>query len=333
MVLYTDDVLCRGTRKKSADFYDAFTAKFHCASDPQYLTEEDPLDFVGFNITTKTIDGKARYWIDQEKALCQFLESIDMSSVRKVTCPMPDKWELVSDSTLLEPVEATSYRRMLGSISYFSTTTRYDIAHACSRLGQFNQSPTVGARKALYRVIGYLASTTDFKIGGKYATEDKVSFFCDSDLAGDRALTLRSQTGMIFLLNGMPIYWKSHRQPVTSVSSAAAEICAMYDAVVAARLYKWRCEEMGMHIPSPLLIQCDNTQGVSFQHGSCKTSNIRGTFDLRSQWVRELRDAKEIRTTHVPGGANPADLFTKCHPGATFNKLVKLIKWGGNSKV
>jgi hypothetical protein len=198
VVLYTDDVLCRGTHQKSADFYDAFTAKFHCANEPQYLTEEDPLDFVGFNITTKTVDGTARYWIDQEKALCQFLESIDMSSVRRVTCPMPDKWELVSDPTLLEPLDATAYRKMLGSISYFSTTTRYDIAHACSRLGQFNQAPTVGARKALYRVIGYLATTTDFKIGGKHATEDRVSFFCDSDLAGDRALTLRSQTGMVF---------------------------------------------------------------------------------------------------------------------------------------
>ena len=189
-------------------------------------------------------------------------------------------------------------------------------------------------------MLGYLASTTEFKIGGKLATHnnitthnpaDAVDFYCDSDLAGDRALTLRSQTGMIFMLNGMPIYWKSHRQPTTSVSSAAAEICAMYDAVVAARLYAWRCSEMGISVHAPLLIQCDNTQGVSFQKGTCKTSNIRGTFDLRAAWVKELRDARQIKTVHVPGGANPADLFTKCHPAATFNKLVKLIKWGGKA--
>ena len=136
---------------------------------------------------------------------------------------------------------------------------------------------------------------------------------------------------MIFMLNGMPIFWKSHRQPTTPVSSAAAEICAMYDAVVAARLYAWRCSEMGMHIPSPLLIQCDNTQGVSFQKGTCKTSNLRGTFDLRAAWVQELRDAHAVKTAHIPGEVNPADLFTKCHPAAVFTKLVKLIKWGGRA--
>ena len=131
----------------------------------------------------------------------------------------------------------------------------------------------------------------------------------------------------------MPIYWKSHRQPTTSVSSAAAEICAMYDAVVAARLYAWRCTEMDIKVKTPLLIQSDNTQGISFQRGSCKTSNIRGTFDLRAQWVAELRDANAVETAHVPGESNPADLFTKCHPSATFNKLVKLIKCGGKARV
>ena len=44
-----------------------------------------------------------------------------------------------------------------------------------------------------------------------------------------------------------------------------------------------------------ILIQCDNTQGVSFQKGSCKTSNIRGTFNLRAASVKELRDAREKR--------------------------------------
>ena len=261
-------------------------------------------------MTTKLIECTTRHWMDQSQALGQFLDSIDISAVRRVTCPMPDEWEMVSDPTPLNASEATHYRELLGSISHFSTTTRCDVSHACSRLGQFNQAPTVGSRKALYRVLGYLASTTEFKIGGKLATHnnitthnpaDVVDFYCDSDLAGDRALTLRSQTGMIFMLNGMPIYWKSHRQPTTSVSSAAAEICAMYDAVVAARLYAWRCDEMGIDVPSPLLIQCDNTQGVSFQKGTCKTSNIRGTFDLRAAWVKELRDARNIKTVLVPG--------------------------------
>ena len=54
---------------------------------------------------------------------------------------------------------------------------------------------------------------------------DTWSFYSDSDHAGDsKSGDARSTTGVIILLNGMPIFWRSNKQPKTSLSSACAEI-------------------------------------------------------------------------------------------------------------
>ena len=43
----------------------------------------------------------------------------------------------------------------------FATQTRYDIAHALARLGQFCEHPTEAAYKALIRVVAYLKGTVN----------------------------------------------------------------------------------------------------------------------------------------------------------------------------
>ena len=47
---------------------------------------------------------------------------------------------------------------------WFATGTRYDIAHAVSRLAQWLQAPTKGAMTAARRVLAYMAGTSDFKL-------------------------------------------------------------------------------------------------------------------------------------------------------------------------
>lgn len=62
-------------------------------------------------------------------------------------------------------------------------------------------------------VVTYLASTNEFRIGGAlHEGEDVFKVYTDSDHAGDRALTKRSQTGVMVMMNGVPVMWKSARQ-------------------------------------------------------------------------------------------------------------------------
>ena len=63
---------------------------------------------------------------------------------------------------------------------------------------------------------------------------------------------------MIILLNGMPVYWRSNKQPVTSVSSTCAEIYASSEACRDVRLISWVAEDMNREVPWPMVVYVDN---------------------------------------------------------------------------
>ena len=97
--------------------------------------------------------------------------------------------------------------------------------------------------------------------------------YSDSDHAGDTATgTNRSHTGVMIMLNGMPMHWRSNKQPTPSLSSAEAEIYAISTAVKDARTRLWIAEELNLKVEWPLVLHVDNAAGESFQH-STKHSN------------------------------------------------------------
>ena len=178
---------------------------------------------------------------------------------------------------------------MVGSLTWY-TNLRYDIAYEVNRLAQCLAAPTKGAMKALVRVMGYLASTCDRKLKVCRVKGNTWHRYSDSDHAGDTCMgTTRSQTGILITLNGMPIHWKSNKQPVTSLSSACAEIYAMSECVKESRLISWISEDMNCQVCWPLKIQVDSAAGESFQHSTCASSKLKGVYNMRWNWVQELR--------------------------------------------
>ena len=326
--MHVDDLLVRGSLQASKDFYAALENKFDIKA-PSYLTPQQPMEFVGMRVTMEESEGGYLRYIDCSEATEALVDSSGLGTARTLKCPMPDTKEIASDPQLLDEAAGSKYRSTVGSLNYLVAVTRYDLAHAASRLGQFSAAPTVGAAIALRRVIAYLASTVDFRIGGGFReTVDSYGIYSDSDHAGDKVLGTRSQSGIIITLNGVPVYWRSVKQPKTSTSPAAAEIHALSDTVQHARLFLWRCEELGMQVQWPMRIGVDNKQADSFSRATCLESRLRGIFDLRDAWVRELRDAGLVRTIHVPGIHNPADLLTKCLASGPFNRMVTAIRNG-----
>jgi hypothetical protein len=50
---------------------------------------------------------------------------------------MPDKHRIFKDKTLLTAKEHKEYRSIVGSLMWFATGTRFDVAHSVARLGQW----------------------------------------------------------------------------------------------------------------------------------------------------------------------------------------------------
>ena len=64
-----------------------------------------------------------------------------------------------------------------------------------------------------------------FTIAKSYDTTNKVIGTVDSDLGGCHD-SERSTTGLVLMLNGGPIVWRSSRQSTASTATAEAEIKA-----------------------------------------------------------------------------------------------------------
>ena len=148
--------------------------------------------------------------------------------------------------------------------------------------------------------MSYLASTIDFK---SRVCSNTWHIYSDSDHAGDRGSdSARSRTGVMILLNGMPVHWRSNKQPITSISSAQAEIYAMSETARDARLRLWVHEELGGTVGYPFHILVDNAAGISFQGSTCQASKLRGIFDVRDKWVKDLKDVDVLQAVKVDTG-------------------------------
>jgi len=335
VVAWVDDLLLRGTADATTEFYKEFEKAFDI-KDPSYLAEEAPLRFVGFDITKeKGADEEIKYGIDQDEAVSTFIEEMEeefpeeMAGARAVQSPMAKASAMHEDDTQLDGRGLERYQSIVGSLNYFGMASRYDIAFATARLSQASAKPTVGAEKAMVRVLKYLQQHPKHKIeferSGKDGKDD-FEFYSDSDHGGDQGFTTMSHTGAMFMLNGAPVMWISKKQSkMTAFSSALAEIFALSESVRGAQLLAWRAEEMGVGVTWPLVFQVDNEQSIVFQKATCLTSRLRGCIDMRWAWVQELRNQGKVTTKKVATEKNKADVFTKCLPAYKFKEAMRNI--------
>ena len=322
---HVDDIITRGHRAATESFWKTVKEKFAVKSW-DIVDYDNPLVYCAKRISKVLKDGGVWYTVDQTEDIRVFLTDNEMHGAKPQYAPMPDKHEISSDPEPLSDAEHKVYRSRVGSLMYF-TETRMDIMYEVSRLSQGLAAPTRGHMKALTRVMAYLNTVPDMRLHVPRVNGDTWHMYSDSDHAGDTTMgTNRSHTGIIILLNGMPIYWKSNKQPITTYSSACAEIYALSECCREARLIAWIAEEMGRKVPWPLVLYVDNAAGVSYQHSTTASSKVRGVFDQRWSWIKELKDQASVTAVKVPTEENLADLFTKCLSNTVRMKLQQQLQ-------
>ena len=330
--LVVDDILARGPPGAVRAFMESFREHFDC-TEPNYLTDNNSLEFSGFRLTRETLsNGDVGYYLDQEGDVDQFIieNGIEWSG-SEVGCPMPSSRR--SDlfrGELLDEVSKSRYKSIVGGLSWFGSSLRWDLRQSISRLQQVSSKPTVGSMECAVRVCLYLKSTQDFRLGGPRTESNEFKYYSDSDFAGDRELTKNSRSGGMITLNSVPISWFSTPQPKTVYSPAAAEIYALREMAREGQGINWVCRDLGMGgVPSPFCVQVDNAQVEAFVSDSCVRSKHFGMIDMAETWVAELRDDSILRVEHVAGHLNLADIMTKSMDKPEFIARRDLVTGSG----
>jgi hypothetical protein len=227
----------------------------------------------------------------------------------------------------LDEQEAKRYQSGVGSLTFFCSMTRLDIAFPLSVISKFCSDPREQHMKALKRILRYLKGTED--LGITYSAEGEIAqhlhAYSDSDFAGTIVPEDRRSTGafITFLANG-PISWRSRRQTTIAVSSTQAEYTAQFEAMKETVGLRNQLTEMlqlqGKLDPSPLY--ADNTQAIA-QAQKPAVERKAKHWDISLHKQRELVEQKQIQLTYVETKRMLADGLSKPLPGPAFQNFLQ----------
>jgi hypothetical protein len=135
---------------------------------------------------------------------------------------MEERLRLSRDSTT--EVDATQYRRLVGSLRYLAHT-RPELAFSVGYVSWFMQRPTTEHQQAVKRIIRYVAGTLDHGLYyPRCPGEAHLVGYSDNDHASDID-TSKSTSGILFFDKCL-VSWQSVKQQVVALSSCEAEYIA-----------------------------------------------------------------------------------------------------------
>ena len=226
------------------------------------------------------------------------LERMYDTTFKHVSVPFnPNYYAETDTSDFCSSTDMSRYRSLLGSANWVITLGRFDIQYAVSTLSQYCIAPRVGHLQALQRIFGYLkehprgmilvdSSPPSCRKHGKFhqdcdwseyypdAFEElpthcpmpfgdtvQLTAYVDADHARN-TVTRRSVTGIILLINNMPIAWISKRQRTVETSTFGSEMIAARIAVdlLVEMRYKLRC--LGLNVERRSVLLGDNLSVV-----------------------------------------------------------------------
>ena len=77
---------------------------------------------------------------------------------------------------------------------------------------------------------------------------------------------------------------------------------------------------------TPIQVKVDNSASIIFQSKMNTDSKLKGVFDLRWQWVRDLQNTEQVQAVKVHTDNNLADILTKCMSRTLYEGLISQQK-------
>lgn len=268
---------------------------------------------------TKTISIKQTQYIDD------VTNRFNQAEAKPVSNPCDSSWKLSHEDSPTTSAERTEmrkkpYRQLIGCLLYISICTRPDISYAVNHLSRYVENPGELHWKAGIRVLRYLRTTRHYGLlFGGMGTDNRVEVYCDADW-GSNVDDRRSVSGVMILMNGAPVIYKSKYQKSVALSSSEAEYMAMSLCVQEVLWMRSMLKDLCCDQAGPTIILEDNQGAI----GLAKNIGYQGRtkhVDIRYHFVREKVQSKEILLQYVQTSMQLADIMTKALGTKRFNYL------------
>lgn len=193
--------------------------------------------------------------LSKRKYVLDILKETGMTSCKSSKLPMEQNCDLRSDKDDA-PVDPSKYKRLFGRLLYLTITTP-DITYVVNLLCQHMPDPKEKHMDVVNRIVRYLKFNPGQGLILTRSSNLKLVAYCDSDWAGC-PITIRSCTGYVMMLGGVPVSWHTKKQSLVVRSSAEAEYKAITVTVNEVIWLRWLLLELGISQDEATTLHCDN---------------------------------------------------------------------------
>ncbi|CAI7918905.1 unnamed protein product [Closterium sp. NIES-53] len=197
------------------------------------LREISPVQkYLGLEIVR---DRSARkLWLHQQgyadKLRRRFIDEEQTGRTPKTPVSVDAYAELTFDDKEAQERQEEVYRQKVGSLQFAATTTRPDVAFACSKLGSGLTVRSDQHWREVDRCLTYLANMRDSALEFSDGPESlELVGYVDADDAGDKQNRM-SMGGYVFVYGGAAVSWSSQRIKCATLSSTESEYVAATEA-------------------------------------------------------------------------------------------------------
>ena len=279
--------------------------------------------FLGLNITHNW--EKHSISINQPGHIDRLLARFNMINAKTTSTPLKPGCQLLKATQPDKLCDPTRYQELTGSLNHLAVFSRPDISFAVSKLAQFNANPSMTHWKAGLRVLRYLKATRNYCITYKRSSiPTRVFGYAGADYGSDPNDRI-SYTGYVFMCNGGPISWNSHKQSTVAHSTMEAEYMALSDASREALARKQFGQELKVRSSSsPITILSDNQSALEIAENPANYRKAKH-IDIRYHAIRHYLRNDLITVDYVPTNAQAADIFTKPLGPFKYHKCLELL--------
>ena len=245
--------------------------------------------------------------------------SVSRVPITKELATVLDQEEDISDSAVKDAQQLT------GEVLWVAQRSRPDLSYTTSMMASMcTRSPSQAIQTGI-KAIGYLLKTIKYGLKVRWANTGLV-MFCDAAYAPQGG---RSHGGWVVMFGGVPIVWRSGRQPMITLSTAEAELLSMIDGAVAMKGVEALLLDVGETVENKE-IASDSMAALSISSGSTswRTRHLR----IKAGWLQEQISHGLMTARHCPGEVQPADLLTKALSYARMTSLLSLWGIGGDER-
>jgi hypothetical protein len=259
-------------------------------------------------------DRKARkIWILQDAYIANMAERFGIEC-RKRSTPMKSimVFRKASDGYTAPKKLRHHYQELVGSLMWPAQITRGDAAFAVSKLAMYLTNPTQEHMDAATYCAEYLLYTKENGICLSSSEDESLQLegFVDASYA-DNLDDRRSTAGLVFKLGHGPVYWKSGRQPMVTLSTTEAEYVAMTQAAKEAVFLKRLVTEVLHKEQGPIVIHEDNQPSIDLLKRPPGTDSRTKHIDVRYHFIRQEVERGVIAVVKIGTDLQAADGLTK----------------------